>query len=220
MDEEIKSHKMGNLPKSVKMGVEIIDGQEIYCEISKAPRPMIPLELREVILQTFHALGHPASKETLRRIGEFYYWPNMKRSVENFVTSCHPCQATKRNNIKPKVGKFPIPDRRFSSLHLDVVGPLPESRGFKYLLSIYDRSTRYYEAVPMSEATAESCCHAFLHGWVQRYGLPSSACSDNGNSFIAKLWKDLQKTLNVQVVFVPFYHQSHKWYCGKGTWNH
>ena len=60
----------------------------------------------------------------------------------------------------------------------------------------------------MKEASAEACCHAFLHGWVQRYGLCQSACSDNGNSFIARLWKDLQNTLNIKVVFVPYYHQA------------
>ena len=49
---------------------------------------------------------------------------------------------------------------------------------------------------------------AFLHGWVQRFGLCESACSDNGNSFIAKLWTDMQKTLNIRVIFVPYYHQA------------
>ena len=60
----------------------------------------------------------------------------------------------------------------------------------------------------MTEASAEACCHAFLHGWVQRYGLPQSATADNGNSFVARLWTDLQKTLNVKVIFVPYYHQA------------
>ena len=64
------------------------------------------------------------------------------------------------------------------------------------------------EAIPMIEATSEACCHAFLHAWVARYGLPMSATSDNGNSFIAKLWKDLNSTLNIKEVFVPFYHQA------------
>ena len=169
---------------------------------------MVPVNLREIIIQTFHALAHPNPKETTRRISEFYYWPRLKKSVEDFCSSCHACQSVKPGNIQPKVGKFPIPDKRFSHLHLDVVGPLPESRGFKYLLSIYDRASRHYECVPMTEATSEATCHAFLHGWVQRYGLPESACSDNGVNFLSRLWKDLQETLNIKVSFVPFYHQA------------
>ena len=60
----------------------------------------------------------------------------------------------------------------------------------------------------MTEATSEATCHAFLHGWVQRFGLPESACSDNGVNFLSKLWRDLQNTLNIKVTFVPFYHQA------------
>ena len=87
-----------------------------------------------------------------------------------------------------------------SSVYL--VRPLSKSRGYRYMLTILD------EAIPMIEATSEACCHAFLHAWVARYGLPMSATSDNGNSFIAKLWKDLNSTLNIKEVFVPFYHQA------------
>ena len=173
-----------------------IDGVDILCKVSGSPRPMVPKNLREIIMQTFHGLGHPAEKESTRRISEFYYWPRLKASVEAFCRSCHACQSTKKGNLKSKVGQFPLPDKRFANLHLNVVGPLPDSRGFKFLLTIYCRSSRYYEAVPMAEATSEACCRAFLHGWVQRYGLPESACS---NSFIANLWRDLQ-TLNVRVV--------------------
>ena len=159
-------------------------------------------------MQSFHPIGHPNAKEKKRRIAELYYWPKLKTEVESFVKSCHPCQSTIPGKIQPEVGKFPIPDKRFTHLHLDVVGPLPKSRVFLYILSVYDRSSRHYECIPMVEATAEACCHAFLHGWVQRYGLPQTAIADNGNSFIAKLWTDLQKTLNIQVTFVPYYHQA------------
>ena len=72
------------------------------------------------------------------------YWPKMKTQIEHFVKKCHPCQSTLPNKIKPPLGKFPLPDRRFSDLHLDVVGPLPESRGYKFLLTIFCRLTRYF----------------------------------------------------------------------------
>ena len=64
-----------------------IDGFRILCEVSEGKRPMIPKELRVIIMQTFHALGHPNAKETSRRIGEFYYWPRLKTQVEEFVQS-------------------------------------------------------------------------------------------------------------------------------------
>ena len=88
---DVKCHKKGNLPKGFKMGFEEIDVYEIYCEKSEGSRPMVPKNLREIIIQTFHALAHPNAKETTRRISEFYYWPRLKHSVEEFCKSCHAC---------------------------------------------------------------------------------------------------------------------------------
>ena len=42
--------------------------------------------------------------------------------------------------------------------------------------------------------------------WAARYGLPSLALSDNGNTFIANLYQDIMATFNVEVRFVPAYH--------------
>ena len=60
----------------------------------------------------------------------------------------------------------------------------------------------------MAEATSFSCCQAFLEGWVQRFGLPKLVTSDNGNSFVANLWKDLNKSLGFDIEFTPPYHAS------------
>ena len=101
--------------------------------------------------------------------------------------------------------RIPVPDVRFLSLQIDVVGPLPPSEGMTYLLSIWDRTTRWWEAVPMQEATAKSSCDAFLRGWVQRFGLPQVVTSDNGNTFISKMWQEMHKTLGSEVSFTPPY---------------
>ena len=124
---QVACHKDGNGPKSAKMGWHKIDDIDIFCEVSKDPRPMVPVELRDIIMQTFHGVGHPAYKETARRISEFYYWPLLKTEVEKFVKSCHSCQSTKPNHVYPKIGKFPLPDKRFQDVHVDVIGPLPTS---------------------------------------------------------------------------------------------
>ena len=138
-----------------------------------------------------------------------YYWPTLKQDVAAFVQRCQDCSAVKPfKTIRPKLGFIGVPDKRFSSLQIDVVGPMPESRGMSYLLTVFDRTSRWVEAIPMEEASALSSCRAFLEGWVQRFGLPQTATSDNGNTFVAELWKNMHQQLGIDVAFTPPYHAS------------
>ena len=47
-------------------------------------------------------------------------------------------------------------------MHLDLVGPLPSSQGFHYLLTMIDRTSRWLEPVPLSSNTSEACAQAFI----------------------------------------------------------
>ena len=60
----------------------------------------------------------------------------------------------------------------------------------------------------MKEATAESCCHAFLEGWVAQFGLCREVITDNGNTFIANLWKKMHEDLGTLVSYTPVYHSA------------
>ena len=126
-----------------------------------------------------------------------------------YVKICIPCQSVKTHRtIRPKVDKSDIQDRRFSTLQEDIVGPLPMSRGFSYIQSVIDINCRWIEAIPFVEATAYSCATALISGWIQRFGLPHIIKSDNGNTFAAALWQELQAQLGIKVPFTPPYHAS------------
>ena len=141
--------------------------------------------MRSLIVNVLHHQDHPSAKETLRRCSRDYYWPCMRKDIENFVKTCHPCQVAKKSpTVNPGTGSFEVPDQRFSAIHLDIVGPLPDSEGKKYILTILDRCSRWLECYPLSRDSSEEVCKGFL-AWVSRYGLPGVAYSDQGNAFTA-----------------------------------
>merc|ERR1711923_635543 len=100
------------MPKGVKMSDVNNFGVSLYCEISDPnnPRPLLPMDQRNLVLNLLHHQDHPSAKETLRRTAKEYYWPCMKKNVEAFVKTCHPCQVAKSSKtIDPGIGVFEVP---------------------------------------------------------------------------------------------------------------
>ena len=73
------------------------------------------------------------------------------------------------------------------------------------MLTIIDRCSRYFDAIPMPKATSAQCASAFLDHWVRHFGLPRRAISDHGPAFVGKVWKDLHEKLGVIVTYSPIY---------------
>ena len=93
----------------------------------------------------------------------------MKRDIRKWCKECHSCQSSKihRHTRAPLVER-PSPTARFSSLHVDLVGPLPASQGITYLFTIIDRFTRWPEAIPIPDAHASTCATALVQHWIAR----------------------------------------------------
>ena len=101
---------------------------------------------------------------------------------------------------------FTPPSARFNSIHIDLVGPLPPSRGKTYLLTCIDRFTRWPEAIPLTDITAESVAAAFLQGWISRFGVPSTVTTDRGAQFESALWGSLMQILGTKRLRTTAYH--------------
>ena len=87
-----------------------------------------------------------------------------------------------RHNVAP-LQKFASVDERFSHVHLDLVGSLPVSEGYSYLLTMICGVIRHFEAIPLREITAKSCADNFVLHWVACFGVPSVITTDRGRQF-------------------------------------
>jgi transposase InsO family protein len=100
-----------------------------------------------------------------------------------------------------------VPARKFSHVHVDLVGPLPaSSEGHAYLLTIIDRSTRWFEAVPLRNKEASTCVDAFISGWVGHFGVPGTVTTDRGTQFTSALWSSTCTSLGIKHVLTTANH--------------
>ena len=129
-----------------------------------------------------------------------------EKHIAEYVKTCQPClKAKSKRTIKPEVKPVPIVAPRFHDLVLDIVGPLPTSNSYRYLLTMVDKTSRYVQAMPLTSASSAQCAKAFLDGWVSIFGIPSRASSDNGASFTSKLWTDIHESFGTIVSYSPLY---------------
>ncbi|GFO10357.1 Pol polyprotein [Plakobranchus ocellatus] len=99
-----------------------------------------------------------------------------------------------------------MPSRRFSHLHIDLVGPLPPSEGFTHLLTIIDRTSRWPEVIPLSGTSSTDCAKALIRNWISRFGVPLDITSDRGTQFTSTLWGEIANQLGVQLHRTTAYH--------------
>ncbi|KAK3783190.1 hypothetical protein RRG08_046983 [Elysia crispata] len=131
----------------------------------------------------------------------------MRKQVSRWVKECHHCQSSKiQNHIKAPLEHFSVPEKRFSQINIDIVGPLPFSSGFIYLLTIIDHNTRWPEAIPLRGITTPKCVHALITGWIACFCVPGDISSDRGSQFTSSLRSEIAARLGVKLRHTSAYH--------------
>ena len=90
---------------------------------------------------------------------------------------------------------------------MDLVGPLPTSHaGHRYLLTIIDRSIRWFDAVPLADISAETVLEAFIISWVARFGEPQCVTCDRRAQFTSSTWTGWCEDLQVEHITTTAFH--------------
>ena len=112
------------------------------------PRPIISISWRRQVFDTAHSLAHPGARMTCKLITDKFVWLGMSSQINKWARAWDQCQKSKiQTHTWAAVEQIETPMRWFQHVHIDLMGPLPEVRGNKYLLTIMDRFTRWPEVI-------------------------------------------------------------------------
>jgi len=181
----------------------------VWCEVSSGVfRPLVPPSLRRCIFEQIHGLAHAGTRATTRLISSRFVWEGLASQVKAWCQDCTRCYTAKitTQEVAP-VEQIPIPQRKFSHVHVDLVGPWPISEGgYTHVLTAIDRTTRWPEACPLRGTTAEEVLENFISTWVSRFGVPEIITTDKGVQFTSATWQSWCKQHNVRHILTTAYH--------------
>ena len=171
---------------------------------------MVPKELVIPTLRMHHeGYGHMGSNRMLETIRLRYFWINMDQDIIEHAGACINCKLRKTYQRRPKVPimKYDDTSRPLDRVHVDLTGPLPETRAkHKYIMVVKDYLTKYVWLIPLKNKTAYTVAEAFVGEFVCQAGIPGRLVSDRGNEFVNQLLNEISKVMGINRISTTPYN--------------
>ena len=88
----------------------------------------------------------------------------MNKDIKDWVMQCFNCQLVKsKRHTKAPFVSYPISIEALNEINVDLIGPLPESRGHRYIFTICDRFTKACFAFALSDTKSDTIATYFLN---------------------------------------------------------
>jgi hypothetical protein len=152
--------------------------------------------------------GYPGKNGTTELVSCYYWWPCMAGFISAYVEGCDRCQRY-RKDLHPKALIQPqeVPEGPWQTIGIDLIGPLPVSRGKDAILNIVDHYTKQIQLFPVTtQLMADGVASIYFEQVFPLHGIPKKIISDRGPQFAARSMRALYKCLGIDAGLTTAYH--------------
>ncbi|CAF1036487.1 unnamed protein product [Brachionus calyciflorus] len=151
--------------------------------------------------------GHLGFDKTFEKLRLFFYWPNYREHMEDYLRKCETCAIVLAPHSYTKQPFIPIrADRPFQQKTWDSLGLLPTSGdGFVYILVIICHFSKYVEMFRLKSQVSEELAKCLI-SVVCRHSVPEAALSDRGTNFQSELIDQLIEMLDIHRLRTSAFH--------------
>ena len=138
--------------------------------------------------------------------------PGITKEVGRYVDRYDACQRYKNQSEAPAEKLMPnaVPEKPWSHISADFITKLPLAQGYNTILVVCDCFSKMAHFIATTEKTSvEGLAKLFRdHVW-KLYGLLESIISDRGVQFVARIIKELNNLLGIQMkLSIAYYSQT------------
>ena len=129
-------------------------------------------DLRLDVIREVHnqpAVRHAETRKTILLIQQYYFWPKIKKDINQYIQNCHICRRAKalRDCYNGTLKPLPVPERPWTNIIIDFITGLLEYKLKNAIFMVVDRLTKEQVYILSSDknkgTNAEATAKMLLH---------------------------------------------------------
>ena len=146
-------------------------------------------------------------QKTFDSIRQKYYWPNLFKEINKYVSEYTICQTRSLQKIRPPLQETDIQPYPMAKLSSDLSGSYPTSlSGNKCIIAFVGWYSGRPEAFAVPDKTADTVADLIFEQIYPPFGCPLQIVSDNGIENVNKVMKETLAKLKIDHVLTSVYY--------------